>query len=188
MSKERQLLKLMTGLELGDKRPTQLLREMRTLAGSKLTDEVLSTLWMRTMPTNVRCVLSASKNIALNDLAQIADRIIDNSNAQYYVSSFDKELAPNSNHAAPLPENLAESRIDAVEKELAHVTSTIRSLSGKLDKLLKSQGRFRSQSRCRGRESNTSTSDTCYYHQKYGSKARKCTAPCVFNGKDLQGN
>lgn len=59
-SKERQLHRLLTDLELGDKKPSQLLREMKTLATGIVPDDLLRSLWMKRMSNNVRCILSVS--------------------------------------------------------------------------------------------------------------------------------
>ena len=45
-SQERQIRKLINELELGDKKPSQLLRQMKTLAARQITDDVLKTLWL----------------------------------------------------------------------------------------------------------------------------------------------
>lgn len=45
-SKEKQLRTLLLGLELGDKKPSHLLRDMKSLAGADATDGLLRTLWL----------------------------------------------------------------------------------------------------------------------------------------------
>ncbi|CAB3254848.1 unnamed protein product [Arctia plantaginis] len=45
-SDHRQLQKLLSGLELGDSKPSQLLRKMRDLSGQLLTDEALQVIWL----------------------------------------------------------------------------------------------------------------------------------------------
>jgi hypothetical protein len=45
-SKEHQLQRLLTALKLEDKKPTQLLREMRILVPHGISEDVLHTLWM----------------------------------------------------------------------------------------------------------------------------------------------
>ena len=49
----RQLKKLLAGLELGDMKPSQLLRKMQSLAGSEVTQKALKTLWLDTLPNSV---------------------------------------------------------------------------------------------------------------------------------------
>ncbi|KAJ3652537.1 hypothetical protein Zmor_018492 [Zophobas morio] len=46
-SQEKQIKKLINEPELDDKKPSQLLREMKTLAARQITDDVLKTLWLQ---------------------------------------------------------------------------------------------------------------------------------------------
>lgn len=129
-SKERQLNKLMTTLELGDKRPSSLLREMRRLAGENVPDDMLSTIWMSRMPNHVRGILSANLNIDLATLSEIADKIMDN-----------MSTTSNQVFAANVDEcrnNLTlDQRLTEVEATLANLTTMVQSLKA-------------DQNRCRG--------------------------------------
>ena len=66
-SKERQQLKLVTGINLSNNRPSQLLREMRILARGSVTEDALTTLWMQRMPNNLRCIISVCKGQTLDN-------------------------------------------------------------------------------------------------------------------------
>ncbi|GFW60367.1 transposon Ty3-I Gag-Pol polyprotein [Trichonephila clavipes] len=65
---------LLHNLQLGDKRPSHLLSEMRNLAPSKLEDDLLQTLWLQRLPANLQQVLSVCK-APLDELTQIADKV-----------------------------------------------------------------------------------------------------------------
>ncbi|GFR18277.1 putative ABC transporter ATP-binding protein YfmM [Trichonephila clavata] len=56
-SEEAKLKKL-----LGDCRPSDLLRQMKSLAGSKISEEFLKTLWYKRLPQQVQAILSVSKD------------------------------------------------------------------------------------------------------------------------------
>jgi hypothetical protein len=47
------LKKLLHTFELGDKRPSQLLREMQELSDNKLSDDVLKILWIQRLPVKI---------------------------------------------------------------------------------------------------------------------------------------
>lgn len=81
-SRERQIKKLLSEVELGDQKPSQLLREMRALADNRITEEVLRTLWRQRLPTHIQIVLSASDDVALDKMAGIADKVADINYAQ----------------------------------------------------------------------------------------------------------
>lgn len=74
-SSERQLKKLLTEMELGDQRPSQLLRQMKSLAENKVTEDVLRTLWLQRLPNQVQLILSASQGVALTKIAEIAEKL-----------------------------------------------------------------------------------------------------------------
>ncbi|KAK4887207.1 hypothetical protein RN001_003478 [Aquatica leii] len=60
---------LIERFSLGDKSPSQLLREIKTLADNKVSDEVLKTLWLQRLPTNIQAILSASSDVTLENMA-----------------------------------------------------------------------------------------------------------------------
>ncbi|XP_049820775.1 uncharacterized protein LOC126264958 [Aethina tumida] len=71
----RFLHKLFTSVELGDKKPSQLLREMRSLAGNRVGDQVLRVRWQDLLPMQTRHVLLHLKKLTLDELAEIADEL-----------------------------------------------------------------------------------------------------------------
>jgi len=73
-SEELWLKKLLSDIELGDQRPSHLLSEMRELASGKVSDELLKTLWLQRLPTQVKIILAASGDSLVN-LACMADKI-----------------------------------------------------------------------------------------------------------------
>ncbi|KAF6213050.1 hypothetical protein GE061_010764 [Apolygus lucorum] len=76
-SEDKQLQRLLRETVLGDKRPTYLLREMRELAGNKVSDDLLKSLWLQQIPSNVRTVLAVSGDQSLNALSALADKIVE---------------------------------------------------------------------------------------------------------------
>ncbi|KOC65240.1 hypothetical protein WH47_09819, partial [Habropoda laboriosa] len=57
-SENKRIKRLITGMELGDMKSTQLLRKMRSLGDTDdISDKVLRTLWLEKMPNHVRSVL-----------------------------------------------------------------------------------------------------------------------------------
>ena len=76
-SSDRQLQKMLNELELGDKKPSQLLREMRRLAGNKATEEVLCIKWLALLPMHVQSVLKIFSSNALAELKVAADKLME---------------------------------------------------------------------------------------------------------------
>lgn len=57
-SEAKQFKRLLTEMELGECTPSQLFRKMKTLAGEKINEAALRTLWLQRLPVNVQLVLS----------------------------------------------------------------------------------------------------------------------------------
>ncbi|XP_050357224.1 uncharacterized protein LOC126777945 [Nymphalis io] len=77
-SENRQLQKLLSEIDLGDEKPSQLLRRMRDLARRKILDETLSIMWQGHLPAAVRSVLAVTDVKYLENLATIPDKIMEN--------------------------------------------------------------------------------------------------------------
>lgn len=75
-TKEERLRMLLKGMELGDKKPSQLLIEMRGLtADMNLDENILKTIWLEALPTRLQAIISAN-NDSLETIAEYADKII----------------------------------------------------------------------------------------------------------------
>ncbi|XP_075990243.1 uncharacterized protein LOC142985886 [Anticarsia gemmatalis] len=78
-SDDRQLQKLLSEMELGDQKPSHLLRKMRVLSKEKIGDDTIKLLWLRLLPPSVTTVLAVTKNMDVNKMSEIADKILVNS-------------------------------------------------------------------------------------------------------------
>ncbi|XP_028170712.1 uncharacterized protein LOC114360286, partial [Ostrinia furnacalis] len=78
-SEMRQFQKLLSEMELGDQKPSQLLRRMSDLARDKIPDETLKIMWQSHLPSSVRAVLAVSDVQVLDKLAAIADKVMETS-------------------------------------------------------------------------------------------------------------
>ncbi|XP_037505841.1 uncharacterized protein LOC119382197 [Rhipicephalus sanguineus] len=68
VSEQSRLQQLLSHEELGGKRPSQLLHRMRQLLGQQASER---------LPQSTRMILAGSDDVALERLAQLADRITD---------------------------------------------------------------------------------------------------------------
>uniref|UniRef100_A0A1I8PZX3 Uncharacterized protein n=1 Tax=Stomoxys calcitrans TaxID=35570 RepID=A0A1I8PZX3_STOCA len=57
-SEEKRLKRLLRETELGDKKPSTILREMICLASGEVSDEFLKSLWMQRLPKQTQAILS----------------------------------------------------------------------------------------------------------------------------------
>ncbi|XP_035230005.1 uncharacterized protein LOC118201964 [Stegodyphus dumicola] len=62
-SENKRIKRLLAGLELGDMKPSQMLRKMRTLGDNNdVSEKVLRTLWMEKLSDTVKNILKVWKN------------------------------------------------------------------------------------------------------------------------------
>lgn len=175
-SSEKKLRKLLSEVSLGDRKPSQLLNEMSRLGGSAVS-EVVRTLWMQLLPATVQSVLTTSSD-SLENLAKMADKICEIGQPRVYSTQTDESTLLN------MVKKLSE-QVEELRSTQYHQTNQYR--------------RDRSSSRHRNRkpdhqsQANTeinnfshSSNELCWYHFKFGDKARKCTPPC--SRASTQGN
>lgn len=64
----RQLLELE---EIEDRRPSQFLRHLQTLAANNVPDSLLRTLWLGKLPTQMQMILATRTEDRLNNIAEL---------------------------------------------------------------------------------------------------------------------
>lgn len=178
--------KLTGGIQLGDQKPTQLLRHMRELGSDMVTENGLKIEWMRQLPSHVRSVLSVNVEASLDTLASMADRMLE------YETPINAGVAaitsppsvPSQIIQDPKTEALC-TQIDKLAQEIAVLNRT------------QSYRRNTYRSNSYGRQNRTRSSSKyrqtidyqgkCWYHFTFGKNARRCEPPCSFN-QESTGN
>jgi len=145
---------------LGDRRPSQLLRDMRSSMPPSLGEDALKEFWLQKLPSNVTAIL-ASLDAPLNELAARADRVLEASNPQC---------------------------IDVLSRDqfndLAGAVSALSLQVQSLTKMVGSAGEpSRQQPRAPTQLDVQQPAQSCYYHARFGSRARTCRPPCNFKPK-----
>jgi len=74
LSEEQRVRQLLMHEEMGDRRPTQFLRHLRTLAGPSVPSNFLRTLWTNCLPPNIQAIIARQAQVSLDDVAQLADK------------------------------------------------------------------------------------------------------------------
>lgn len=170
-SEEKRLRQLLAGMELGDRKPTELLRDLRTQAAGAINETVLQTLWMQRLPQRMQETLAVADGMALPQLAQLADKVRERG-ATGTISSV-KPLAVGISEEA-------QAHIETLERR-------IRGLETKLRERSKSRSSSRSRARSTSRRRDRAQSpELCFYHRRFGDKARKCTSPCAASRTEKQ--
>jgi hypothetical protein len=133
---------------------------MRQLAGNKITDEFLKTLWLQRLPQQTQAILSVSED-KLDKLALMADKIGDS--GQNCVSEIQRDKA---------------FELHELKAQISELAEQVKRLSRSRDRSpwrgkTGSPYRKRSQSSRRERKS-----EKCWYHEKFGDAAKRCRSPC----------
>nr|XP_046480986.1 uncharacterized protein LOC124218511 [Neodiprion pinetum] len=181
-SSERQLHRLLSEVELGDKKPSQLLRKMRDLGKNEVTDSLLRTKWMSLLPQNVTNILLVAHDVDLNKLAEMADKLMEFAGG--YVTAVN---TTNSQGVCAIKNSVDkqhDERLDKIEKMISDIQISIKELR-ETNKTKSQETRPRSRSRSRPRYPD----GKCYYHHKFGDAAYKCHGPwCPKNPNHQPGN
>ena len=77
VSEEQRVRQLLMHQEMGDWTPTQFLRHLRTLAGPSVPSYILRNLWASRLPQNIQAIIATQAHVVLEDVAQLADKIVE---------------------------------------------------------------------------------------------------------------
>lgn len=168
-SEESRLKKLFNKCYLGDRRPSELYRQMQNLAGTDGGTQLLKSLWLQKLPQQIQMVLSSfdDEDTTIDKLIRVADRCNDNVHGE----------AVNM-----ISENRSKSEISELKVQVSELCKKVDQLS--------------THNRSRNRKSDnsphprkTSRSKTptskrlCWYHRRFSEKATKCVSPCTFTSE-----
>lgn len=173
-SENRKLRRLVQECELGEDKPSQLLRTMKVLSNGAMNDDAIKTLWLGRLPEGVRAVVSIAEG-DLDRCAKQADKMMEMGNFGTIA-----EIQRRSTHAKDAPADDMQSlkqTINDLRREISEI---------KLSHHKQHRGRSRTPSRSteqrtRSRsKSQVSKFPHCYYHHRFGATAKKCVKPCSF--------
>ncbi|XP_023246394.1 uncharacterized protein LOC111643202 [Copidosoma floridanum] len=194
-TEEKRLRTLFTQLHVDGRTPSQLLRHMRSLAGNKVSDEVLKVKWLDLLPVPTQRIMRVLKNNTLDELAEAADHMADTPALVDAIRPQGHQRTPSPNRASSLN---FEAALSAQAVEIAALRATMTQLLATVQKLSDSseggQRSGRQRNRNNSRSNNRSRSPTpsqngyCFYHHRFGMDARKCEQPCAWKSLPGQGN
>lgn len=163
VSEQRKFKTLLEDIQLGDKKPSHLLNEMRNLGGEKVGTEFLKQMWLQRLPTQIRMMCQAIPQADINDVAKMADLLIETSDRS--------QIA-----CASTSQSSTSSYVSSLERQVMELTKRIEQI----------EYRSRSKSRSRSCSKNARSATprpqyNCYYHDRFGEKAKKCRSGCTFS-------
>ena len=177
VSAETRLRKLLRGEVISEGKPSLLLTTLRALNDGSCTDAVIKSVFLEQMPSQVRAILALSNVEDLQELANLADKISEASQPlNYQVASTSTHVnTPSQNSAIPVTNEHFSSLVNILTKQFERLSNEIRDLKT----VSRPRGRSNSQNfRRRDRSRSRSSQSRCFYHQRFGKNAQKCTQPC----------
>lgn len=166
------LQELLSKEQLGNGKPSDLLRRMKKLVGNTnhIDNKLLTHLFYQRLPPSIqRNMFTVKDKLPLEDLAQLADEYMDTTPTELTVCNI--------------------SSTTSEMRELKLMMSTLIQQISDLSTLLLSERKRSASStspahrpsRSRPHHSDNSNGQ-CYYHTKIGSNAHKCQQPCTYTG------
>lgn len=168
-SSQQEIRQLLSGEELGDRKPSDLLRNMKRRAESlSVPEKLMLELFLQRLPSSVQSILAAVSNLTLDKAAEISDRIL--------------EVTPSPVENFAISQNNEHSVEEKLFREIEKLHKRINSLS-----FSRSRSPFRGGNRPRSRgNSQPRNPSVCWYHWRFGNKCKdeKCVKPCSWQGND----
>lgn len=184
-SEKTRLQQLFSDLQLGDKRPTTLLREMKQLLGTSQMDEsLLRELWIQRLPETAQAIISIASSLPLAEAANIADKVVER-----FQQRVNHVEVPHTNPQGQQSTSL----VDACAASTSN-PANVDSLWAEVAALRRDFSRFalnrsprRRTSRSPRRPFVSSENGYCFYHARFGNRASRCQQPCSYKAAN-QGN
>jgi hypothetical protein len=194
-SQEKKHRELLMHEELGDRKPSQYWRRLKTLAGGYVSDEFLKTVWSSRLPPNLQTVIASQPTLSVEMLADLADKVSDIAPTATQVFAVgehtkDRSNKPSGSGSSDLVHDLA-FQMSELRKEVASLRAQFDSQPhGSHNRSrFRSQNRDRSHSGNRRRSSSRPRNDSyCFYHNRFGSKANRCMSPCTYASENSSGS
>ncbi|KAJ0169230.1 hypothetical protein K1T71_002833 [Dendrolimus kikuchii] len=165
-SQGKRVQQLLMHEELGDRKPSQFLRHLQALAGQSLPESFMATLWSSRLPVNIQTAIASQPNLPLESVADLADRV--------------HEIAPPSPMVASTSSS---SEISELTRQMAELSRQVASLQSQVRSRSRSRSseRYQRKPTARRRSSDRFNKNYCYFHNRFGRKARRCQSPCTYS-------
>lgn len=141
---------------------------MRALASTNINNDLLRTLWIQRLPSQMQAILSTSGE-EVDKLSVMADKICEITN----VAEIGAISTVKSSESFPI------NQIEALTKSINGLRARLDTHSTGTNK----GSRLRSSSRNRISENKSDSQSQCWYHRKFGTNATKCRPPCNFESR-----
>ncbi|XP_018330784.1 uncharacterized protein LOC108740799, partial [Agrilus planipennis] len=114
-SQELRTKQLLGQEEIGDRKPFQFLRHLQNLAGNSTPENLLRTIWSGRLPQNLQTVTATMKDKQLDEVAEIADYIMEATQTQSVIAT---TATPSPQHNAI---QLLTNKVQALQLDLHQI-------------------------------------------------------------------
>uniref|UniRef100_A0A5S6Q679 DUF7041 domain-containing protein n=1 Tax=Trichuris muris TaxID=70415 RepID=A0A5S6Q679_TRIMR len=163
---EQRIRQALTGEELADRMPSAFLRRLQQLLPSSQVereDAVLRQLFLTRLPQQLQAALLPFNDKSLSELASLADRMLA------------LQAPPPAGTAHGLQDT--NHRLDRIEQMIEQLTVMFDN-TRRIPRSPSPARRHRSKRSPSPSIESTDESKLCFYHRRFGDRARKCTPPC----------
>ncbi|GBN09942.1 hypothetical protein AVEN_110253-1 [Araneus ventricosus] len=167
VSQNKKVRALLEDLDLGDRKPSSLLRQMLELSEGLVDDAFLKNLWLKRLPVNIRTIFSISSE-SLSKLAEMADRM------------HEYNFGEVADVKASKPEYCT-SELREMKLQISELSKQVETLNARFASLNAKKRHSRSRSEPRERNNRL-----CFYHYKFGDRAHKCIKLCSFQNNGVK--
>lgn len=172
-TEEQKIDKILRGLELGNKQPSQLLRDIKSIAGKIFSEKVIRRVWIQRLPISIQAILQVSSEDDTK-LAEMADKIA--TLVQPTVMQCSTESTGTTQ-----PQYVSDDKYLDLQHQVAALTKRLDKMDPRTHRGRSSVSQ-RSRSHIRGQSYSPEKEDTyCWYHKTFGNRAKQCRSPCRYN-------
>lgn len=176
LSEEGKITNLLYHEEIGDRSPSEFYHRLLLLAGNDDSAKTLAIkLWKDRLPSPIDIAVIPLMAQGPTVFLDTADKIWERTRSKV-----------NTVTTNPFRQEQSDSHyVEPWKKEIESLKACIEKLSANFNsKRGRSKSRNRSHSRSRDSERTKSSEKLCWYHKKFGDKARKCVKPCSFDNNN----
>ncbi|XP_072943257.1 uncharacterized protein [Epargyreus clarus] len=163
VSRENKVNQLLMHEELGTRKPSQFLRHLQHLAGPKIPDDFMKTMWISRLPSAMQPIVASQPTLSLSEISELADRVHD--------------MMRPSHHVAAMASTSSSSTFDELNRKVDNLANQVSALTDIVSQ--RSRPRERSTTRRRDRSSSRRSDSNyrrfpiCWYHYKFGTQAKE---------------
>ncbi|XP_014476532.1 PREDICTED: uncharacterized protein LOC106745440 [Dinoponera quadriceps] len=189
-SAEQKVRRLISELHLDNEPPSQLLRRMQRVANSEVGPSFVRQIWLDRLPRDLRVALAFSEHLPVDNLAELADRIwhLQSNNSSSQLLSLSASNKPADDDTAELRTCISDLSLEVrqLKQQLSQLRSQLqqqrsRSSSRKCAIIPDANADKNNNETANSKQEGASLAQNhklCFYHRKFGAKARRCQDPC----------